>query len=164
MHVLIAVASRHGSTQEIADAIAGVLRVAGFTVTCEEINGVASLDGYDAVVLGSAVYMGNWLPEARQFADIHTATLSGMPLWLFSSGPIGPDTPSPEPSKLPELAARLGARDHRVFAGRLVREDLSFAERLITRVVKAPEGDYRDWEAIRAWATDIATALEPVPA
>jgi menaquinone-dependent protoporphyrinogen oxidase len=164
MHLLIAVASKHGSTQGIGAAIADELRAAGLDATLADITTVSSIDDYDAVIIGSAVYMGNWMSEARQFVETHASELSAKPVWLFSSGPIGSDTEGAEPPRVTDLAERLGARDHVVFAGRLERDDLSLGERLVTRVVKAPEGDYRDWDAIRTWAKGIAAVLVPQPA
>jgi menaquinone-dependent protoporphyrinogen oxidase len=79
---------------------------------------------------------------------------------LFSSGPIGdPLKPDEEPPDGTRLQAELGAREHRVFAGRLDRGRLNIVERSIVSVVKAPDGDYRDWETIRAWTATIVAAL-----
>jgi menaquinone-dependent protoporphyrinogen oxidase len=162
MRLLIAVASRHGSTHGIAEAIADELRAASVEVVLENIAGVTSLEGFDAVIIGSAVYMGNWMPEARRFVELHESSLTRVPVWVFSSGPVEADIEGTEPPKVAELAERLAARDHTVFAGKLDRSDLSLGERLVTRVVKAPEGDFRDWATIRAWARDVATELVAV--
>src|SRR5579885_485127 len=94
MKVLIAIASRHGSTEEIGRAIATELRGQGIEAEQSDFADIHHLNGYDAAVLGSAVYMGNWLGDARHFVDRHAAQLAGMPVWLFSSGPIG-DDPQP---------------------------------------------------------------------
>src|SRR5262245_7899011 len=87
--VLVAVASPHGSPREIADAIAETLRSAGLDVDLRDVADVKDLAPYDAVVLGSAVYMGHWVREARQFATDQAEGLRRLPLWLFSSGPVG---------------------------------------------------------------------------
>ena len=162
MHVLVVVASRHGSTLEVAQAIAEELRGAGQEVDLRAADEVASLDPYQAVVLGSAVYVGNWLPEARRFVEQHGAQLETRPVWLFSSGPLGAEDPKPagDPTRLPELMQATRARDHRIFAGRLDRHELGLGERIVTRAVGAPEGDFRDWEAIRGWARQIAASLD----
>jgi menaquinone-dependent protoporphyrinogen oxidase len=161
MNVLVAVASRHGSTEEIAQTIADTLRAAGLQVDERRVNEVRSIEGYQAVILGSAVYLGNWLPEARQFLERRRPRLATIPVWLFSSGPLGAEGPKPrgDPAKLPELIEATHARAHHIFVGKLDPHDLGFGERLITRAVHAPAGDFRDWDAVRTWAKDIAATL-----
>jgi menaquinone-dependent protoporphyrinogen oxidase len=163
MQTLIAVASRHGSTREIAQAIAGELVASELAVDVRDAGDVESIDPYDAVILGSAVYMGSWLPEARAFVDRYQPRLAAVPVWLFSSGPIGAGDPQPpgDPGQLPELIQATGAREHRIFSGKIDKRRLGFGERLAIKLVRAPEGDFRDWEAIRAWAREIAAALRP---
>jgi menaquinone-dependent protoporphyrinogen oxidase len=102
--------------------------------------------------------------RAVQFIDCHQAQLLGKPVWLFSSGPLGAKDPKPsgDPAHIRELIEHTGARGHRVFVGKLDRRHLSLGERLVTNMVKAPEGDFRDWTKIRAWAREIASAL-PAP-
>jgi menaquinone-dependent protoporphyrinogen oxidase len=165
MTILIAVASRHGSTREIADAIAQELRGVGHAVEVRTIEAALTIEGYDAVIIGSAVYMGAWLPAARQFVDRNRLRLAGVPVWLFSSGPLGQAHPHPpgDPNHLDELMAATGAQEHRTFVGKLDTSRLGLGERLIVTMVNAPAGDFRDWAAIRGWADEIAAAL-PVPA
>lgn len=160
--VLVAVASRHGSTREIAQVITNEMRRAGLKVDLRDADTVLYLDSYAAVILGSAVYMGNWLPEAREFVGRHGRRLKTQPLWLFSSGPIGDGDPRPhgEPARITDLIDSLAPRDHRVFVGKLDPHVLKLSERLAARVVQAPEGDFRDWDAIRAWARGIAAELK----
>lgn len=160
MKILVSVASRHGATGEIGEVIAGVLRDAGLAVQTRSPSDVTSLDDFDAVVLGSAVYAGRWMESARRFAQRHHEQLRARPVWLFSSGPIGvPLAPTEESADAVRLAGDLAARDHRTFAGRIDPDALGWVERTITRMVKAPDGDFRDWEEVRSWADDIATAL-----
>jgi menaquinone-dependent protoporphyrinogen oxidase len=165
MKTLIAFASRHGSTREIAEALARELRICGRSVAVRPVEEVKDLAQYEAVVIGSAVYMGNWLPEARRFVEEHRERLATVPVWLFSSGPLGTGDPQPngDPAHLDAMMRATHARGHRVFVGKLNPGDLGFGERLMAKVVKAPEGDFRDWDAIRAWAREIATAA-PTPA
>ena len=165
MRVLVSVASRHDSTTGIGAAIAKTLRDAGIEIEVVPPEKVASLDGIDAVILGSGVYYGRWLAPALEFVERHRAALEKLPVWLFSSGPLGSPDPKPEgdPAGLPELAASLGAREHRIFAGSLDKRQLGLGERAIVRVVKAPSGDYRDWETIAAWAHVIANELSEAP-
>jgi len=161
MHILVAVASRHGSTREIADAIAQQLDMPGVDAEVRQVDNVPDLNSYDAVVLGSAIYMGNWEAAANRFVQRHQARLATMPVWLFSSGPVGNDDHpgQGDPPKVAEIAQLTRARGHQMFAGKLDRHALSFGERLVVNVVKAPDGDFRDWSAIRTWADGIATAL-----
>lgn len=170
MHVLVAVASRQGATLEIAERIGEIVSIAGHGAAVERVEAIGSLDAYDAVVLGSAVRIGHWLDEGRRFARTHAAALGARPVWLFSSGPLGtPPKPTGEPLDIAEMMATLRARDHRVFAGRLERAGLGRAERAIVDAVRAPEGDFRPWAEIDAWAAGIAAELRaearvPVPA
>ena len=160
MNVLVAVASKHGSTGGIAEAIADELHAMGIAADVWNVQEDPPVELYDAIVVGSAVYMGRWLPEARRFAEANRAALRDLPVWLFSSGPLGePAVPAGDPKDLDRLAAELGARGRRTFAGRLNLGDLGLGERLVTRAVHAPAGDFREWKAIRAWAREIGAAL-----
>ena len=160
MKVLVAAASRQGATTEIAHRIAEVLADSGFDTTIAPPEDVRSLVEYDAVILGSAVRIGHWLQSARHFAQDHAADLATRPVWLFSSGPIGdPPMPEGDPLDVVDVRAQIGARGHRVFAGKLDRTYLGLAERAITAAVHSPEGDFRPWAEIDAWAGDIAEDL-----
>lgn len=169
MRILIAAASRHAATAEIASRIGGLLakrlRERGMPAEihvrhAEEVHDFA---GYDAVVLGSAVYEGRWLKPARELVRTHADQLRALPVWLFSSGPVGDQLdPPPVPPEPDHLVRATGAREHRIFAGRLDRDRLGHVERLMARAGTGSDGDYRDWGAITAWTTDIADALCPV--
>jgi menaquinone-dependent protoporphyrinogen oxidase len=162
MTVLVAYASKHGSTAGIAEAIAGALVDHDVKAEAKSVDTVDDLGPYEAVVLGSAVYAGSWLKDAVSFAERHADALARMPVWLFSSGPLGQDVEDAEvqPRQLPELRRAMAPRDHRVFFGALDTSVLGFAERMIAKAVKAPTGDFRDWDAIRAWAEGIAEELD----
>jgi menaquinone-dependent protoporphyrinogen oxidase len=161
MNVLVTAASKHGATTEIARVIAESLREAGLTVDLRDLNETPDPATYDVVVLGSAIYAGRWLDPARSFVERHGAALAQRPTWIFSSGPVGdPPLPAGDPPETVAMADRLSARGYRTFGGRLERSELGFVERAITRALKAPEGDFRDWEEVRAWATEIALAVE----
>ena len=93
----------------------------GIGTDIRDVENVATLEGYDAVVVGSAVYMGDWIVCARAFVERHADELAERPTWLFSSGPIG-DPPKPRANaavKIDDLVAAAHAREHHVFAGRL---------------------------------------------
>jgi len=160
MKVLVTVASKHGATGQIGEIVAGVLREHGLEVESHPPEAVRDLSAFDAIVLGSAVYAGGWLQPAIAFVNRYEADLADRPVWLFSSGPIGdPPMPAGEPVVAASIADRVGAREHRTFAGKLDREQLGFMERTITRALKVPGGDFRDLDAIRAWADEIASTL-----
>ena len=89
MTVLVAYSSKRGSTAEIAETLAATLRREGLGVCLERAEDVRSLERYDAVVLGSAVYMKRWRGEAKHFLKRHRKALRQKPFWVFSSGPVG---------------------------------------------------------------------------
>ena len=163
MKVLVVVASKHGNTRAVGEAIEAGLTDAGLEAEVREPAAMADLDAFAAVVVGSAVYVGKWLPDARAFVERHAGELRGRPVWLFSSGPLGePPKPAEDPVDIAALSELVGARGHRLFTGNLDRDQLGFGERAVTRMVGAPYGDYRDWPEIRAWAKEIAGTLQAV--
>lgn len=164
--ILVVVASRHGSTAEIATVLArGVGQseagtAAGLTAVAMAAEQRPDPSAFDAVVLGSAVYAGRWLDAAREYASAHAAALRSRPVWLFSSGPIGaPVLAEDEPHDAAPISALTGARAHRVFPGRLDPTRLSFGERAMATAMRAPIGDFRDWDEVRAWAAEIAAEV-----
>lgn len=160
-NVLVAVASRHGATREIAEAIGRKLTAAGVAADVRAVEDVEDLEGYTAIVLGSAVYVGSWLEPATAFAVRRGDRLRRPPTWLFSSGPIGdpPDPADEHAVRIDEMLAETGAREHRVFTGRVDKHLLGFGERAVVLAVRAPEGDFRDREAIGDWSRGIAAAI-----
>lgn len=160
MRVLIVVGSRHGATAEIADRLARVLRARSLDVTVAPPEEAPPPDGYDAVVSGSAVYLGRWLKAASRYVEGHADGLDRRPVWLFSSGPLGDqDADAFLPGRLDDLVARTGALGHRVFGGRLDTSRLGVGERMVARVVHAPDGDFRTWDEVAGWAEEIADRL-----
>lgn len=164
MKVLVAYASKRGSTAEIAEAVTKTLREAGLEVDCLESNDVSDISPYDAVVLGSAVYMKRWRGDAKHFLRKHSKELAELPLWVFSSGPVGdPDEPENpewlEPPKIVKRVEGLEARDHVVFGGRLPAEPHGPIEKAMVTGVPVEFRDRRDWDQIRAWAAEIASGL-----
>ncbi len=161
MTLLVAFASKHGATEEIARSIGGILEGQGLTADVQHMHDVRDVASYDAFVLGSAIYMGSWLREARSFVDEYVDTLAQRPTWLFSSGPIGsPPHPAASDSfNVPDLLATTHAYDHAVFGGRLEKSDLALTERALAGALRVPSGDFRDWEAVTAWTLEIAHTL-----
>lgn len=161
MKVLVASQTQHGATREIADLIGATIAGRGIETDIRDVENIADVSEYDAVVLGSAVYMGSWMKPARAFVERHADELSARPTWLFSSGPIGdPPKDGREPVKVDDLLAASHARGHRLFGGRMERSRLGMFERAVAHVVRAPEGDFRDWGEIEDWAAGIADELE----
>ncbi len=166
MTVLVAYSSKRGSTAEIAETLAATLRREGLGVCLEPAEGVRSLEPYEAVVLGSAVYMKRWRGEAKHFLKKHRKALRQMPFWVFSSGPVGdPANDNPdwiEPPKLAEKVEELGGREHVVFGGRVPLEPRGVMEKAMAEGIPEKFRDRRDWDEIRAWAQQIAHQLVPI--
>jgi menaquinone-dependent protoporphyrinogen oxidase len=160
MVVWVVVASKYGSTREVAGAIAEELGRA-HEVHVRDAAELASFEGSDAVLLGSAIYGGRRLEPARRLIEERSGEFAARPTWLFSVGPLG-EPPKPEdagPAAISDAIKATQARAHQVFAGKLDRAALGHLERLMVRALRAPEGDFRDWDAIRAWAHSVAAQL-----
>ena len=164
--VLVTAASKHGATAELATFLAGCLqetaagRRCGLSAVAVPVDRQPDPARYDAVVLASAVYAGRWLEPARHYAAEHAAALRSRPVWLMSSGPIGePPFPPDEPHDAEPIRAMVGARGHRVFPGRLDKHLLGIGERAMVTAMRAPVGDFRDWEAVRTWAEEVAQEM-----
>ena len=168
--VLITYASKYGATAEIAERVGQVLQQVGLAVDVRPADQVSDLAPYGAVVLGSAVYAGQWRKEAAEFLAENEQALAQRPVWLFSSGPTGTGDPVELmkgwrfPEALQPVADRIRPRDIAFFGGELDLKKLNLPEKLIVKGFKAPIGDFRDWDTIQNWATAIAETLrQPVP-
>ncbi|MGW4060789.1 flavodoxin domain-containing protein [Amycolatopsis sp. NPDC004747] len=166
MKILVAVATRHGATREIAESVATALGVAltdagvWSQVEVRDAGQVHSVEGFDAVVIGSAVYMGHWLEQARNLVESFSDELGKVPVWLFSSGPVGEQKrPTEEPVAVDDLVHRLNARGHRLFGGKIDRRTLKFPERAVVAALRVADADNRDWPMIRAWGREIGNSL-----
>jgi len=172
--VLVAYATRHGSTRGIADPIAERLNARGLDATARPASEVRDASAYDAFVVGAAAYMFHWLGDATSFVEHNRATLAARPTWLFSSGPIGTDLVDKDgrdvlettvPKEFPKLRELVHPRGERVFFGAIdpAAKPIGIAERLTALMPAArdalPKGDFRDWPAIDAWADGIADVL-----
>jgi menaquinone-dependent protoporphyrinogen oxidase len=164
--ILVAYATKYGATAEIAERIAQVLRQAGLQTDVNPADRVSDLTPYRAVVLGSAVYIGKWRKEAEKFLQTNETALAERQVWLFSSGPTGEGDPVELlqgwriPAVLQPIAERIQPRNIAVFHGNASLKKLNFLEKHMLNTVKAPSGDFRDWEAITTWAEGIAEALK----
>ena len=165
--VLVAYATKYGATAEIAEKIGQTLRSAGLQVDVTPANKVSNTGTYDAVVLGSAVYVGGWRKEAVAFLEVNEAALKTRPVWFFSSGPTGEGDAVTLmkgwrfPQAQQPIADRINPRDIAVFHGALDSKKLSLPEKIIIKGVKAPLGDFRKWDTVIAWASGIAASLIP---
>lgn len=164
--VLVAYATKHGATAEIAEKIGQVLLQAGLRTDVLPADRVSDLTPYRAIVLGSAVYIGQWHKEAVKFLQANETVLAERLVWLYSSGPLGEGDPLKLtqgwriPDKLQPMADRIAPRDIAVFHGAVDVGKLNFIEKWMLRNTKSPVGDFRDWEAITSWATAVADVLK----
>lgn len=169
--VLVAYATRYGSTQEVAEAVAATLREQGLAVDLQPIRDVRALDGYCAVVLGAPYYMGRWHKDALQFLARHREPLAERPVAVFALGPLHDDEQ--------EFRAVREQLDHdlatfpwltpvalALFGGKYDPAKLRFSDRFIASLPASPlkqmpASDVRDWTAIGAWARSLAAQLQP---
>lgn len=166
MTVLVAVASKHGATAEIAERIGSDLADRGLSVEVQKLP-VADDDvaRYEAFVIGSAIYLGQWMKDATRFIEVHRDELSEHPTWLFASGsivgdpPVADDPNAMRPSLAEKLVASTHAHGHKLFAGKLDTGTLGFTEKLPVKMAGGREGDWRDWDAVDTWAASIADQL-----
>ena len=160
---LVAYGSKYGSTAGIADAIGDALRACGLDADVQAASDVRTIAQYDVVVVGGGLYVGRWHGDAVAFVKRFADDLIDRPTWLFSSGPTGgtakaeaemarvlAEQPGP-PGNVAGIAKRIGIRGHRTFAGAVTQGTGGFFARGI------PKGDWRDFDAVRAWATEIAS-------
>jgi menaquinone-dependent protoporphyrinogen oxidase len=162
---LVVYATKYGATAEIAERIGQVLHQAGLRADVVPVGGVSDLTPYRAVVLGSAVYIGQWRKGAVKFLRVQEKALTERQTWLFSSGPTG-EGDAVELTKgwrflkvLEPIVERIRPRGIAVFHGKVEMKKLNLVERWMLKNVQAPVGDFRDWEAITSWAKAIADAV-----
>ena len=159
MKVLVGYASKYGATDAVAHQIGAILSELGLDVMTARL-GNTKVEGYDAYIIGSAIYAGNWLKDARRFVDRNLDELRAKRTWFFSSGPIGrPLKPEGEPAGIEDFIYEVMPEDHAIFAGKLEKAHLNLLEKAMASVFQAPEGDFRDWDAIARWAIDVGDAL-----
>ena len=164
--VLVAYATRYGSTQEVAEAVAETLRDCGLGVDIQPMREVRTLEGYDAAVLGAALYMFRWHKDARRFLSRHRKALAELPVAVFALGPVHDPYEEEEwrdsRAQLDKELAKHGwliPVALEILGGKFDPAKLRFPINLLAG--SEPASDLRDWEAIRTWASDLASKLEP---
>ena len=163
--ILVAYASKYGSTAEIAKKIGEVLTQKGLSVKVAEVKNVHDLSSYRAVILGSAVYIGRWRKDAVRFMKAFETDLREKKVWIFSTGPTGNGDPVELlvgwdfPTSLKPIAEKIKPEDIIVFHGAVDMEKLNRLHRYMVNKVKAPAGDFRVWADIIAWAEGIADKI-----
>jgi len=166
MKLLVAYASRYGSTAEIAEVIGKQLHKRGHDVDVKAADRVGSMADYDGFVIGSAVYAGNWMRPAVEFLRANAELLAGSPTWFFSSGPTGQGDPNEImggwtfPEDLDDLLQKIKPEDVILFHGKIDPDNLSQTEQMLLKSVKATVGDYRDWLVVHGWAGKIDLDLK----
>lgn len=168
--ILVAYATRYGSTQEVAEQVAATLRENGHEVDLQPAGQVQTVDDYRAVVLGTPLYIGRWLKDARRFLTRHQEALTERPVAVFSLGPTGEGEEEWEGVRGQldkELAGFpwLEPVSVALFGGRYDPAKLGLFHRMLASLpasplYQMPASDVRDWERIEAWANDLATTLE----
>ncbi len=169
--ILVAYATRYGSTQEVAEAVAATLRKQGLGVDTQAVRKVRSLAGYRAIVLGVPLYMGSMPKDAQKFLQLHQTTLEQMPVAIFA---LGPTLDPPDEREWQETRAQLDKALAKfawlrpvtieMFGGKFDPAKFNIPHRLISALPASPlhnlpASDIRDWDAIHAWASDLAEKL-----
>jgi len=167
MKVLVTAASEHGATTELAAWIGAGLAANGVDAEVRKLEEIDDLDRYGAFVVGSAIYLGQWLKPARTFVEAHAGDLARRPTWLFSTGPIvGNPPPRDDPNAMragfvERLVETTHARGHKLFGGKLAKSNLNWREKIAVGCAHASDGDFRDRGAVDEWAATIAGQLQP---
>jgi menaquinone-dependent protoporphyrinogen oxidase len=165
--VLVAYATRYGSTQEVAEAVAATLRERGIAVDIGPMREVRGLEGYRAVVLGAPLYMFRWHKDALHFLTRHRTALTARPVAVFALGPFHNEEKDYQEVRRQldkELAKFpwLNPQAITIFGGKFDPQKLTFPHNLVPALKNMPASDVRDWAAIRAWSNDLAELFQPV--
>jgi menaquinone-dependent protoporphyrinogen oxidase len=164
--VLVAYASKYGSTKEIAEKVGAVIKGEGQEVDVLSADKVADLSGYKNIIIGAAMYMGMWRKEARNFITKNEKALAEKRVWVFSSGPSGKGDPAQllkgviVPASIKLILDRIKPQDITVFHGNLDPVKMKGLEKFLVKRVGGDTGDFRDWNMINAWAKKTAMAIK----
>jgi menaquinone-dependent protoporphyrinogen oxidase len=164
--ILVAYATRYGSTQEVAESIAATLRDGGTAIDCRPLKEVKTLEGYSGVVVGAPLYMFHWHKDAKSFLSRHRQALMARPVAVFAMGPLKDEAKDWQDVRAQlekELAGFpwLAPVAAEVFGGKHDPAKLTFPHNLIPALKQMPATDIRDWAAIRAWAISLTAKLAP---
>lgn len=169
--VLVAYATRYGSTQEVAEAVAATLRERGLELDIEHMPKVRSLERYDAVVLGAPIFYGFWHKDARRFLSRHREALTKRPVAIFALGPLDADEKQMQGARASLDKALMSFAwlvpvALEVFIGKYDPTKLRFPDSLVlafpaSPLKKLPATDMRDWTAIHGWASNLVAKLQP---
>jgi menaquinone-dependent protoporphyrinogen oxidase len=166
MLVLVGYASAHGSTRQIAERVGSRIGRSGATVRVVPVGDLHDLESYDAVVLGSAIHHGAWLPEATDAVRANADVLAAKPVWLFSVGMVEAlphrlqgRAMQQGPKAVAAIEQQIHPRAHRLFSGAIRRDQMSRRGSLLLRLMGCRYGDYRAWPEIDAWAGDLADQM-----
>ncbi len=164
--ILITYASKHGGTREIAERISEQFPAGQFDITLQPVESGTSPGDFDAVILGVALYMGQWRRRAVKYLKSHIQVLADKDTWIFLSGPTGEGDPDTMlegrkvPGKLNPLVEKIRPREVKTFHGALFPERMGGMEKWIIKKVNAPVGDFRIWKDIETWGKNVATTLQ----
>jgi menaquinone-dependent protoporphyrinogen oxidase len=159
MRVLVTYGSKRGGTAGLAEMLGAALAAQDLRVDVQPAKEAMGVEGYDAVIVGGALYAGRWHRDARRFIKRHAKVLQSLPVWLFSSGPLDDSAARnelPPVAQVERLMNWIGAWGHKTFGGRLLPDAKGF---IASMMAKHRSGDWRDPQLIRAWAEEIAEAL-----
>ena len=162
--ILVAYATKCGSTIDVSHAIGDTISQYGVSVDVKRIKEISDISEYDAAVVGSAIRMAKWLPEATDFVISNKDKLNKIPTAIFSVHILNLDN-SPESMKnrsayTESVREILTPKAETFFPGKIDQSLLSIFERLLFKMIKSPEGDFRDWDAIQSWASQVAVLIE----
>jgi len=164
MKALVAVGSKHGGTEQIGRVVAQQLRADGIETDLVASTDVTDLAGYDAIVIGSAIYVDHVVPPVQALLNRLGEAIRSIPSYLFVSGPLAVQPDAQPPEQVVKMAKKLSSRRVAVFPGRAVEADLRPTERAVLRMKGLHEGDYRDLAEVRDWAHTVAGDLQTRPA
>jgi menaquinone-dependent protoporphyrinogen oxidase len=159
MQVLVAYGSKRGGTAGLAAMVGKALEAAGVSADVRPASKIGSLDSYDAVIVGGALYMARWHRDARRFVKRRAAELSGRPVWLFSSGPLDDSAAQhdiPPVAQVRKSMELCHARDHATFGGRLAPDARGFPA---SAMAKKTAGDWRDEAQVTDWVNALVGQL-----
>jgi menaquinone-dependent protoporphyrinogen oxidase len=166
MKILVAYSSKYGATQEIAEKIGQILKQAGSQVEVLQVKEAKDIKHYDAFVLGTAAYMFQWRWDFTSFLKKNQDILSQKPSWIFYSGPLGKGDAlqlvkgQRNPKSLQTVIDHIKPKDITVFHGLVNMDKLNFFEKFAFKKTPEMVGDFRDWDAIGAWAKGISAGLK----